>query len=67
MFEPFKQYCEMSGLSLMIVPKGFDLTPPQINSNDEDNEAENEDIRRVGDAAASSNHDDEFNELDSWG
>ena len=34
MFEPFRQYCEMSGLSLMIVPKGFDLSPPQINAND---------------------------------
>ena len=67
MFEPFKQYCEMSGLSLMIVPKGFDLTPPQINSNDEDNEAD-EDIRRVSDAAATSMDDgDEFDVLDSWG
>ena len=35
-FEPFAQYCEMAGLSLMIVPKGFKLTPPQINANDDD-------------------------------
>ena len=36
MFEPFAQYCEMAGLSLMIVPRGFELTPPQINANDDD-------------------------------
>ena len=43
MFEPFRQYCEMSGLSLMIVPRGFNLTPPQMNSEDEE-EKENDEL-----------------------
>merc|ERR1712194_471088 len=33
-FEPFSQYCEMSGITLMVVPKGFELTPPQTNTDD---------------------------------
>eukprot|EP00578_Thalassiosira_sp_NH16_P013330 CAMPEP_0181105716 /NCGR_PEP_ID=MMETSP1071-20121207/16139_1 /TAXON_ID=35127 /ORGANISM="Thalassiosira sp., Strain NH16" /LENGTH=187 /DNA_ID=CAMNT_0023189059 /DNA_START=79 /DNA_END=639 /DNA_ORIENTATION=+ len=68
-FEPFAQYCEMSGLSLMIVPNGFELTPPQINANDDDEDsdegslADDDDISIVTDVGMKNNDEDA---LDSW-
>eukprot|EP00585_Thalassiosira_rotula_P006814 CAMPEP_0196142910 /NCGR_PEP_ID=MMETSP0910-20130528/12511_1 /TAXON_ID=49265 /ORGANISM="Thalassiosira rotula, Strain GSO102" /LENGTH=196 /DNA_ID=CAMNT_0041404287 /DNA_START=185 /DNA_END=775 /DNA_ORIENTATION=- len=77
MFEPFAQYCEMSGLSLMIVPKGFDLTPPQMNADDDDydddddgNVEEDDDIRPIVEDNLAAKNDDEdvlFDDLDAWG
>eukprot|EP00581_Thalassiosira_minuscula_P016910 CAMPEP_0183711964 /NCGR_PEP_ID=MMETSP0737-20130205/7277_1 /TAXON_ID=385413 /ORGANISM="Thalassiosira miniscula, Strain CCMP1093" /LENGTH=175 /DNA_ID=CAMNT_0025940537 /DNA_START=187 /DNA_END=714 /DNA_ORIENTATION=+ len=67
MFEPFAQYCEMAGLSLMIVPKGFELTPPQMNANDDDDEGEpfydDDDMTITTDDAVPKDDDD----LDAWG
>lgn len=37
-FEPLAQYCESAGIPVAIVPMGFELTPPQINSGDDDEE-----------------------------
>eukprot|EP00956_Cyclotella_meneghiniana_P007850 scaffold10472_cov93-Cyclotella_meneghiniana.AAC.2 len=37
-FEPLAQYCESAGIPVAIVPMGFELTPPQMNSNDNDEE-----------------------------
>jgi len=71
MFEPFRQYCEMSGLSLMIVPKGFELSPPQINANDiiedtvEDIDDEEDDIE--DDRILKNISYEEDNDLDEWG
>lgn len=68
MFEPFAQYCEMSGLSLMIVPKGFELTPPQMNAYDDNNNDDGEgdlvddDIPIVKDVGTIIDDD-----LDAWG
>jgi len=67
MFEPFAQYCEMSGLSLMIVPKGFELSPPQLNSNDENDDEGglvDDDITIVKDVGT--NYYDD-GDLDAWG
>jgi len=77
MFEPFAQYCEMSGLSLMVVPKGFDLTPPQMNADDDDDD-EDDDVEEdddilpiVEDNSGANNNDDDndvlFDDLDAWG
>jgi len=64
MFEPFSKYCEMSGLSLMIVPKGFELTPPQINTNDYNDK----DDAVEDDSAIVIQKDNVSNgELDAWG
>lgn len=70
-FEPFAQYAEMAGLSLMIVPKGFELTPPQINANDndadeDDNGSDDDDVWSMRDNTINrleANNDD----LDAWG
>jgi hypothetical protein len=35
-FAPLAQYCNSIGMAVAMVPEGFDLTPPQINSDDED-------------------------------
>ena len=72
MFEPFRQYCEMSGLSLMIVPKGFELSPPQINANDiiedtiEDIDDEEDDIDE-DDRISKNSSFEEDDDLDAWG
>ena len=72
MFEPFRQYCEMSGLSLMIVPKGFELSPPQINANDiiedtiEDIDDEEDDIDE-DDRISKNTSFEEDDDLDAWG
>ena len=70
-FEPFAQYAEMAGLTLMIVPKGFELTPPQINANDndadeDDNGSDDDDVWSMRDNTINrleANNDD----LDAWG
>jgi len=62
----------MSGLSLMIVPKGFELSPPQINANDiiEDTEDDieeeygNED--KVGRISKNISYEED-DVLDAWG
>ena len=61
MFEPFRQFCEMSGMSLMIVPKGFELTPPQLNANDDIDEDET----TIRNDLAEDGGDDEL--ADAWG
>jgi len=61
----------MSGLSLMIVPKGFELSPPQINANDiiedtvEDIDDEEDDIE--DDRILKNISYEEDNDLDEWG
>ena len=71
MFEPFRQYCEMSGLLLMIVPNGFELSPPQINANDiiedtvEDIDDEEDDIE--DDRILKNISYEEDDDLDAWG
>lgn len=40
MFEPFADFCESMSIPVLIVPAGFDLSPPQINSNDGDEDEE---------------------------
>lgn len=63
-YEPFHEYCKATGLSVMIVPEGFELTPPQINSNvdyDEGDICEDDDIVIVP-------KEKEVNdEMDAWG
>jgi len=72
MFEPFRQYCEMSGLSLMIVPKGFELSPPQMNANDiiedtkEDIDVEEDDIEEDDRISKNISHGGD-GDLDAWG
>eukprot|EP00579_Thalassiosira_antarctica_P007076 CAMPEP_0201887502 /NCGR_PEP_ID=MMETSP0902-20130614/25105_1 /ASSEMBLY_ACC=CAM_ASM_000551 /TAXON_ID=420261 /ORGANISM="Thalassiosira antarctica, Strain CCMP982" /LENGTH=188 /DNA_ID=CAMNT_0048417445 /DNA_START=147 /DNA_END=713 /DNA_ORIENTATION=- len=70
-FEPLAEYCDMSGLALMIVPKGFELTPPQMNANDDNNnegglvDDDDEDSSTiVEDYMVVENDDDE---LGAWG
>ena len=70
MFEPFRQYCEMTGLSLMIVPKGFELSPPQINANDisEDTVEDIDEEDDIKDGRISKNISyEEDDDLDAWG
>ncbi|KAL7525756.1 hypothetical protein ACHAXR_001146 [Thalassiosira sp. AJA248-18] len=67
LFEPFAEYSEMAGLSLMIVPKGFELTPPQLNANDDDNdggELVDDDVTIENDFALKDDYDVD---LDAWG
>ena len=63
-FKPLAQHCKSIGVPLVVVPSGFDLTPPQTNSNDERNVEAGLD----GDIASWENSllggDDS---LDSWG
>jgi hypothetical protein len=70
MFEPFAEYCEMSGMSLMIVPKGFELSPPQLNSNDDvhddEEDLDDDDIAMLNDLASQDNGDN-GDDLDAWG
>lgn len=43
MFEPFREFCESMSIPVIIVPAGFDLSPPQSNSKDrDDNDGEEE-------------------------
>lgn len=61
-FEPFSEYCEASGLSMMVVPEDFELNPPQINTGDyhEDDALEDDD------AIIGPNIIAENDELDAW-
>mmetsp|Transcript_15187 Transcript_15187/g.21560 ORF Transcript_15187/g.21560 Transcript_15187/m.21560 type:complete len:229 (-) Transcript_15187:1263-1949(-) len=43
MFEPFKEFCESMSIPVMIVPAGFDLSPPQSNSKDRDDDDDEDD------------------------
>jgi hypothetical protein len=62
MFEPFAEFCESTSTPVLIVPAGFDLSPPQLNANDGD---EVEDVATVlEDSTATVIIDDEN---DSWG
>ncbi len=67
MFEPFRQYCEMYGLSLMIVPKGFDLSPPQINSNDDEKADDMGIIELDGNTLENEGTTTDDTDLDAWG
>lgn len=62
-FEPFSEYCEASGLSMMIVPEDFELTPPQINTGDYQDE---DDALEDDDAITGPNITAEHDELDAW-
>jgi hypothetical protein len=55
MFEPFAIYCDMNSMRYIIVPRGFGLTPPQMNANDDDDDDDNYDVNN------------DTHELDSWG
>ena len=77
MFEPFAEFCESMSIPVLVVPAGFDLSPPQSNSNDGDEE--DEDVMSVEDAldSISTLLDQEEDsaattvivddEIDSWG
>jgi hypothetical protein len=77
MFEPFAEFCESMSIPVLVVPAGFDLSPPQSNSNDGDEE--DEDVMSVEDALDSISNllDQEEDsaattvivddEIDSWG
>lgn len=72
MFEPFRQYCDMAGVSLMIVPKGYELSPPQRNANDisEDTEEgieDDEDDIEDDDRTSKNISYEEDDDLDAWG
>ena len=75
MFDPFAEYCEMAGLSLMVVPTGFELSPPQMNANDvdvdeddDDDRVDNDDDRvDVADDVRLKANDDRVDGLDAWG
>jgi len=43
MFQPFKEFCESMSIPVMIVPAGFDLSPPQSNSKDRDDDDDEDD------------------------
>ncbi|KAL7516996.1 hypothetical protein ACHAWX_001961, partial [Stephanocyclus meneghinianus] len=69
-FAPLTQYCQSIGMPLAIVPPGFELTPPQINSNDETDDDDGFGVRSI------QIQDDRFFngligsndiEMDSWG
>ena len=63
MFEPFAIYCDMNSMRYIIVPRGFGLTPPQMNANDDDvNNDDDDDNYDVND-----DDDDDTHDLDSWG
>lgn len=66
-FEPFRQYCEMSGMSLMIVPKGFELSPPQINANDDVDSEDGLGARDGNDDGVESITIIDDGDLDAWG
>lgn len=57
----------MSGLSLMIVPKGFELTPPQINANDKDDDDNDESNDGIADDTIVEGVVTDDNDLDAWG
>ncbi|KAK1736833.1 hypothetical protein QTG54_012278 [Skeletonema marinoi] len=77
MFEPFAEFCESMSIPVLVVPAGFDLSPPQSNSNDGDEE--DEDVMSVEDALDSistllDQEEDSVattvivdDEIDSWG
>ena len=63
----------MSGLSLMIVPEGFGLTPPHINASDDDGDTRDDEgfvdgITAVGTTAPTISTTDEIGqELTQFG
>ena len=68
--EPLAEYCDSIGMPLVIVPSGFELTPPQINSNDEteyDDEIELSIDAVENDRSGRIQSDSSDAELDSWG
>jgi hypothetical protein len=67
--EPLAESCDSIGMSLVIVPSGFELTPPQINSNDEteyDDEIELSIDAVETDRSGRIQSDSSDAELDSW-
>ncbi|EJK54054.1 hypothetical protein THAOC_26394 [Thalassiosira oceanica] len=62
-FDPFRHYCEMTGASLVIVPERFGLTPPQLNSNDIESEADDDWTEEEDDSRDFDNGED----MDAWG
>lgn len=72
-FEPLSQYCQSVGIPLAIVPEGFELTPPQINSDDEDEDSNigyNGNVIKsqlpTDDVSAKQKSVDPFDDLDAW-
>eukprot|EP00804_Cyclotella_cryptica_P023095 CCRYP_000331-RA/>CCRYP_000331-RA protein AED:0.21 eAED:0.21 QI:0/0/0/1/1/1/2/0/211 len=69
-FAPLTQYCQSIGMPLAIVPPGFELTPPQINSNDETDDDDGiggGDLKVQDDGFVENSSDSDDIELDSWG
>ena len=54
----------MTGASLVIVPKRFGLSPPQLNSNDVEESAADDDLIKEAD---DSRHFDDDEDMDAWG
>jgi hypothetical protein len=70
MFEPFAIYCDMNSMRYIIVPRGFGLTPPQMNANDDVNDDDNFDVNNDDDVNDDDDDDDvndDTHDLDSWG
>lgn len=53
----------MTGASLVIVPERFGLTPPQLNSNDIESEADDDWTEEEDDSRDFDNGED----MDAWG
>ena len=65
-FEPLAQYCQSIGMKFALVPTGFELTPPQMNSSDDDADEYDEfEDKEEGEIESTSLSDED--ELDSWG
>ena len=69
MFEPFAIYCDMNEIRYIIVPRGFGLTPPQMNANDDVNNDDDDDDDNydVNDDDDDNDVNNDTHDLDSWG
>ena len=56
MFQPFADFCQSMSIPILIVPAGFDLKPPQINSCDGEEEED------VVDSSISTGEEDDDSE-----
>mmetsp|Transcript_16204 Transcript_16204/g.33912 ORF Transcript_16204/g.33912 Transcript_16204/m.33912 type:complete len:230 (+) Transcript_16204:91-780(+) len=71
-FEPLAQHCQSIGMHVAIVPTGFDISPPQLNSNDEvemneecDDEGEN--VNESGAKTYTNSLEQSDIDLNAWG
>ena len=73
MFEPFAEFCESMSIPVLIVPTGFDLSPPQLNASDEEEGEEDDDETSLSTLLEDEKDDSTImsvitdDESDSWG